>query len=159
MTLGSFPYACKIGKVKRDSKGSKTDPSNYRLISLLPLLFKVFESVVLGQTKEFLSLNKTLYNYLSGFRKKHLTDTCLSFLNDKILKGSDHGLQTVMILIDFQKSIDAINQDTLLKKLSIVGFSDHPVEWIQSSYLSNRKFIINFQVYHALRQYLAFYLS
>ena len=63
MILGSFPYACKIGKVKRGSKGSKTDPSNYRLISLLPLLFKVFESVVLGQTKEFLSLNKILYNY------------------------------------------------------------------------------------------------
>ena len=79
-------------------------------------------------------------------------------MNDKILKGFDDGLQTVMILIDFQKSFDAINQDTLLKKLSIVGFSDHPVEWSQS-YLSNRKFIVNFQVCHALWQYLAFYLS
>ena len=90
MTLGSFPDACKIAKVKPlFKKGSKTDPSNYRPISLLPLLSKVFERVVLDQTKEFLSLNKILYDYQSGFRKNHSTDTCLSFLNDKILKGFD----------------------------------------------------------------------
>ena len=86
MTLGSFPDACNIAKVKPLFKmGSKTDPSNYRSISLLLLLPKVFERVVLDQTKEFLSLNKILYDYQSGFRKNHSTDTCLSFLNDKVL--------------------------------------------------------------------------
>ena len=80
MTLGSFPDACKIAKVRPlFKKGSKTDPSNYRPISLLPLLSKVFERVVLDQTKEFLSLNKILYDYQFGFRKNHSTDTCLSF--------------------------------------------------------------------------------
>ena len=72
MTLESFLDACKIAKVKLlFKKGSKTDPSNYRQISLPPLLSKVFERVVLDQTKELLSLNKILYDYLSGFRKKH----------------------------------------------------------------------------------------
>ena len=57
MTLGSFPNACKIAKVKPlFKKGSKTDPPNYRPISLLPLLSKVFERVVLDQTAEFLIL-------------------------------------------------------------------------------------------------------
>ena len=52
MTLGSFPDACKITKVKPlFKKGSKMDPSNYRPISLLSLLSKVFEIVVLDQTK------------------------------------------------------------------------------------------------------------
>ena len=124
-------------------KGSKTDPSNYRPISLLPLLSKVFERVVLNQTEEFLSLNKVFYDYQSGFRKKHSTDTCLSFLNDKILKGFDDGLLTGMILIDLQKAF-AINYDILLKKLSIIGFSDHTVKWFQS-YLSNRKFTVNLE--------------
>ena len=72
MALGSFPDACKIAKVKPlFKKGSKTDPSNYRPISLLPLLSKVFEKVFLDQTEEFLSLNKILYDYRSGFRRNH----------------------------------------------------------------------------------------
>ena len=61
MTLRSYPDACKIDKVKPlFKKGSKTDPSNYRPISLLPLLSKVFERAALNQTEEFLSLNKVL---------------------------------------------------------------------------------------------------
>ena len=145
MTLGSFPDPCKIAKVKPlFKKGSKTDPSNYRPISLLPLLSKVFERVVLNQTEEFLSLNKVLCDYQSGFRKNHSTDTCLSFLNDKILKDFDDGLLTGMILIDLQKAFDTINHDILLKQLSIIGFSDYTVKWFQS-YLSNRKFTVNLE--------------
>ena len=116
MTLGSFPDACKIAKVKPlFKKDSKSDPLNYRPISLLPLLSKVFERVFLDQTEGFLSLNKVLYDNQSGFRKKHSTDTCLSFLNDKILKGFDDVLVTGMILIDLQKAFDTINHDILLK--------------------------------------------
>ena len=67
MALGNFPDACKIAKVRKYlKKDSKTDPSNYRLISLLPLLSQVFERVALDQTEEFLSLNKILYDYQSG---------------------------------------------------------------------------------------------
>ena len=53
------------------------------------------------------------------------------FLNDKILKGFD-GLVTGMILIDLQKAFDTISHDILLKKLSIIGFSDHTVKRFQS---------------------------
>ena len=68
MALGSFPDVCKITKVRPlFKKGSKTDTSNYRPISLLPLLSKVSEKVVLDQTEEFLSLNKILYDYQPGF--------------------------------------------------------------------------------------------
>ena len=108
------------------------------------MLSKVFERVVLDQTEEFLSLNKVLHDYQSGFRKKHSTETCLSFLNDKILKGFDDGLVTGMILIDFQKAFDTINHDILLKKLSIIGFSDHNVKWFQC-FPSNRKFTVNLE--------------
>ena len=108
------------------------------------MLSKVFEKVVLDQTEEFLSLNKILYGYQSGFRKNHSADTCLSFLNDKILKGFDNGLVTGMILIDLQKAFDTIDHDILLKKLSIIGFSDHSVKLFQS-YLLNGKFTVNLE--------------
>ena len=106
------------------------------------MLSKVFERVDLDQTKEFLSLNKILYEYQSNFRKNRSTDTCASFLNDKILKDFDNGVVTGMILIDFQKAFDTINHGILPKKLGIIGFSDHTVKWFQSD-LSNRKFTVD----------------
>ena len=50
----SFPDACKIAKLKPlFKKGSKTNPSNYRPISLLPLISKVIEKLIHEQTSTF----------------------------------------------------------------------------------------------------------
>ena len=49
-----------------------------------------------------------------------------------------------MILINLQKAFDSINHDIFLKKLRIIGFSDHSITWFQS-YLSNRKFTVNLE--------------
>ena len=49
------------------------------------------------------------------------------------LKHFDDGLVTGMILIDLRKVFDTINHDILLKKQSIIGFSDRNVKWFQSS--------------------------
>ena len=85
-------------------------------------------------TQKNLSLNEILYDYQSGFTKNHSTDTCLSFMNDKILKGFDNGVLTGMILIDLQKAFDMINHDILLKKLSIISFSEHTVNGFNPIY-------------------------
>ena len=58
--------------------------------------------------------------------------------------GSDDGLVTGMIFIELQKAFDTINYDILLKKLSIISFSNQTVKWFQS-YLWNRKFTINLE--------------
>ena len=88
ITSGKFPDSCKIAKLKPIyKKGSLTEASNYRPISLLPLISKVIEKVIHDQTRAFLNSRNLLYNYQSDFRKNHSTDYCLSFLNDKILKG------------------------------------------------------------------------
>ena len=52
----------------------------------------------------FLSNNEILYNYHSGFQKNYSTDSWLTLLYDKILKGFDKGLVTDMILINLQKT-------------------------------------------------------
>ena len=141
--LGSFPDSCKIAKSKPlFTKGSETNPSNYRPIPLLPLISKIIEKLIHEQTSSFLSNNEILYNHQSGFRKNHSTDSCPTFLHDKILKGFDKGLMTGMILIDLQKAFDTIDHDILLKKLSAIGFSNHTIGWFKS-YLSNRLFRVN----------------
>ena len=65
------------------------------------------------------------------------------FLNDNILKGFHDDLLTAMILIDLQKASETINHEILLRKLSIIGFSDDHVKCFPS-YLSNRKFSVHF---------------
>ena len=64
----------------------------------------------------FLDKNNVIYKYQSGFRKFHSTDSCLSYLNNKITAGFESGLFTGMILIDLQKAFDTINHDILIKK-------------------------------------------
>ena len=138
-----FPDNCKFAKLlPLYKKGSKTNPKNYRPISLLPLISKIIEKVIHDQTQSFLDKNNILYSFQSGFRKKYSTDSCLSFLNDKISKGFDSGLYTGLILIDLQKAFDTIDHGILLEKMSAVGFSTKVINWF-GSYLSNRKFKVN----------------
>ena len=145
ISLASFPNDCKIAKLKPlFKKGSKTDPKNYRPISLLPLVSKVIEKVIHDQTTTFLTENNILYKFQSGFRNNHSTDFCLSFLNDKILKGFDSGMSTGMILIDLQKAFDTIDHQILLQKMSFLGFSTQSSKWFES-YLSNRTFRVNIE--------------
>ena len=101
--LSHFPHDCKLAKLKPlYKKGSKTDPKNYRPISLLPIVSKIIEKIIHDQTMEYLTDNKILYRYQSGFRKNHSTDTCLSYLTDKILTGFDSGLLTGFYPRDFE---------------------------------------------------------
>ena len=135
--LGSFPDACKIAKLKPlFKKGSKTNPSNYRPISLLPLIFKIIEKRIHEQTSSFLSNNQLSYNYQSRFQKNHSTDSCLTLLHDKFLNGFDKGLMNGMILVDLQKAFDTIDLDIPLKKLSAIDFSNHTTGWFKP-YFSN----------------------
>ena len=118
------------------------DPQNYRPISLLPLLSKIIERIVHDQIEEFLSKNKLLYRFQSGFRKKYSTSTCLGHLTDKITTGFEKGLFTGMILIDLQKAFDTIDHQILLKKMEYLDFSKNTISWFKS-YLCERKFKIS----------------
>jgi len=86
--------------------------------------------------------NNILYRYQSGFRKCYSTDSCLSYLNNKIATGFESGLFTGMILIDLQKAFDTINHEILINKLIYLGFSEEATLWFKS-YLGNRTFMVN----------------
>ena len=136
ISQGVFPNACKVAKLKPIfKKGKKTDPSNYRPISLLPSISKIIERVIHDQTNTFLSDEDILYNYQSGFRGNHSTNLCLSFLTDNVLKGFDEGLLTGMILIDLQKAFDTIDHENLLQKLKAIKFSESTINGLNHIFL------------------------
>ena len=87
-----------------------------------------------------------IFSFQSGFHGKHSTDTCLTYLHDKIIKGFDEGLLTGMITIDLQKAFDTIDHEILLSKMPLLGFSNNTIEWFHS-YLSNRTFHVSLNSY------------
>ena len=92
--------------------------------------------------KKYLDVYNIPYRYQSGLRKSYSTDSCLSYLNNKIATGFESGLYTGMILIDLQKAFDTINHDILISKMKHLGFSKEATLWFKS-YLSNRKFKVH----------------
>ena len=91
---------------------------------------------------EFVTKKNILYKFQSGFRKFHSTDSCLSYLQDKVAKGFDSGLLTGMILIDLQKAFDTIDHKILIEKMKCMGFSNDVTKWFES-YLSKRMFSVH----------------
>ena len=69
---------------------------------------------------------------------------CLSYLNDKLLKGFDNALFTGMIPIDLQKTFDTIDHNILLEKLKAITFCDDTVNWFHS-YLTDRAFLVSIE--------------
>ena len=83
--------------------------------------------------QEFLSKNKILYRFQSGFRKNYSTNTCLGHLTDKITTRFEKGLLTGMILIDLPKVLDTIDHQILIKKMKYLGFSKNVIAWFKSN--------------------------
>ena len=138
----SFRRSCKIAKVKPLlKKGSKTDPQNYRPISVLPILTKNIARFIHDQTQESLSKNKILYRFQSGFPKNYSTNSCLGHLTDKITIGFEKGIFAGMILIDLQKAFDTIDHQILIRKMKYLDISKNVIAWFKSC-PSERKFKI-----------------
>ena len=80
--------------------GSINDPNNFRPISFLPVVMKIFERAVHSQIYQHLSSNKLLSFHQSDFRPGHSTTTCLLDESDFILKNMDQGCLTGGVFLD-----------------------------------------------------------
>ena len=111
--------------------------SNYRPISLLPVMSKICERLAHGQYNHFLLSEEKLSLHQSGNKQLHSTETALLKVTDDVLKAMDEKLVTIMVLIDFSKAFDSINHNILLDKLWNIGMTPGAIKWF-SSYLTNR---------------------
>ena len=112
---------------------------NYRPISILPIVSKIFEGDVFSQIYSFLNRHALLSKFQSGFRPKHGTLAALIQMCDRWLTDMDDGKINEVFFLDICKAFDSVNHEILLEKLE-TQFDIHDTElrWLQS-YLKNRK--------------------
>lgn len=118
-------------------KGSRLECNNYRPVSILSSLSKIFEKILFDQIEEYISNLSILYEFQSGFRRLHSTETTILYLTDYIKKGIDKGKLSGMVLLDLRKAFDTVDHNILLLKLNAMGFDSNSCKWIKS-YLTNR---------------------
>jgi hypothetical protein len=94
-------------------KGSRLTVSNYRPISLLSNINKIFEKIIFNRVYSFLEKQKSIYEHQYGFRKKHSTIHALISITEKIRDALDNKSLAIGVFIDFQKAFDTVNHEIL----------------------------------------------
>jgi hypothetical protein len=119
-------------------KGDTSDLNNYRGISILPPLNKVFEKILASQIKNYFEINKLFYAGQHGFRCNHSCETALHEIITACQNNRDKALINLLVFIDFKKAFDMVDPKLLLIKLLNYGFSNNAAKLL-SDYFSNRK--------------------
>ena len=116
---GVFPAILKTAKViPIHKKNSKLEVSNYRPISLLSNIDKIFEKLMHSRLIEILEEKQILYYRQFVFRKDFLTNCVILTLLEGSQKALDDGQFACRIFIDLKKAFDTVSHDILLEKLN-----------------------------------------
>ena len=144
LRTGIFPDKLKIAKViPLFKKGDDTKFNNYRPISILPTISKIFERVIFNQIYEHFQTNNLFYKNQFGFRPMHSADLAALSLIDMIISQMDVGEIPLCIFLDLSKAFDTLDHNILLHKLNFYGIKNNAFNLMQN-YLTNRNQYIDF---------------
>jgi len=135
---GVFPAQLKTAKVIPIYK--KDDPclaSNYRPISILPVLSKIFEKVFYERFVKFLIKFDVLSPDQFGFMKNRSTIDAVTTLVEAIVESLDKNEELLAVFLDLSKAFDRVHHDILIHKLKASGIRGLPLKWLKS-YLTGR---------------------
>ena len=118
-------------------KGDKNDLNNYRGISVLPPVSKIFEKILATQIITFFNINKKFYNGQHGFRASHSCETALHELLTDLNEVKSKKMIALLLFIDYRKAFDLVYSRILLRKLFHYGFDSQSIELI-ANYFKNR---------------------
>ena len=138
-----FPNYLKLADVSPIYKdGERVIKTNYRPISNLPAISKLYEKPLFRQIYEYFS--PELSKFQCGFRSGYGTQYCLLLLLEKWKKSIDSKGSAGILLTDLSKAFDCLSHDLLIAKLAAYGFHYDALKLVYS-YLSlrNQKVRIN----------------
>ena len=139
LITGIFPNKWKSARVTPlyKNSGKRTEPTNYRPISVIPVAAKVFERIIYDQIYKYLTKNSLLTRHQSGFRSLHSTVTALLEATDSWALNIDRGFVNAVVFLDLKKAFDTVDHEILLRKLQYYGIRRTSLKWF-TSYLDNR---------------------
>ena len=139
LATGIFPASLKIAKViPIYKKGDINDLSNYRPISVLPVISKIYEKIIANQINEYFLNNKLFIDNQYGFRNRHSTELAALEIIDRTLLAMDRNECPIHVYLDLSKAFDTIDHNILIAKLQHYGIKGVACSLFKS-YLSNRK--------------------
>ena len=135
---GIFPQCLKCATItpiyKKDDKHSI---SNYRPISVLPLMSKVFERCVASRLWSYFNKHSIISVDQFGFQRGKSTLDALEALTERVYSSLNSKEHAACIFVDLRKAFDTVNHAILLRKLECYGIRGLPLQWF-TSYLCNR---------------------
>jgi len=135
---GKIPHDWKIASVTPiHKKGNRSNPTNYRPISLTSVCCKTLERIIHSNIMEHLNRFNVLSKCQYGFRANHSTELQLLHTVHDLVTNLNKKIQTDAILLDLTKAFDKVLHRFLLHKLHYYGIRNEILEWI-SSFLSDR---------------------
>ena len=141
---GLFPDVLKHAKVLPLFKKNENFLfCNYRPVSLLPSVSKVFERIMYNQMYNYFTKLKVFYKSQYGFRKFHSTELATLELVDRITHSMDNNLLPINIYLDLSKALDTLDHEILISKLKYYGFDVTAIN-LMKNYLSNRSQQVQF---------------
>lgn len=137
--LKSFASDWKIAKVfPLHKSGERDDANNYRPISVLSTIARLFERLMYDQLYSYLTEYDLIDTRQSGFRSLHSTLTALLDMSNQWCFNIDRGMVNGVIFLDLKKAFDTIDHEILLMKLAYYGIDDQSLMWFRS-YLNDRQ--------------------
>ena len=136
--LGIFPSALKCGIITPILKaGRPTIKENYRPITILLIISKIFERCIYNRSVDFFSKFKILSEHQFGFQKGVSTESAIISLTEYLYEALNNKKYTLSIFIDFRRAFDTVNHAILCKKLEACGIRGSSLRLFEN-YLKNR---------------------
>ena len=135
----TFPDTWKLATVVPLHKsGAKDEPSNFRPISILPVLSKVCEKIVCTQLSAYLAHCHLLSSSQYAYRTGHSTEDALVDAVEWMTRRVDDGEVVAVSSVDLSRAFDSVDHDVLLTKLCWYGIDP---DWFRS-YLAGRRQVV-----------------
>ena len=142
LEVENIPNTWTIGKIKLIPKSNnKGEPSEFRPITLLQVMYKIFSSIIESRLSNFFSKNNLISSYQAGFRKGYSTHSQINILNNILEDRKQFNSEIHIIYIDFVKAYDSVEHWAIKQILEYYKVDTKIINLISNIHKSSNSFI------------------